>query len=68
MAHHSMDGCEDDRSGARGFSILELVVVLAVLTADLAGASALAITPERRSNTVAPSGKPIIAVPLTSTG
>ncbi len=52
MAHHSMDGCEDDRSGARGFSILELVVVLAVLTAVVAMiAPALAGMTQRSSDT-----------------
>lgn len=37
-----------------------------VATADLAGVTALAVTPEERSNTAAPSVAPVVVVPLQS--
>lgn len=39
-----------------------------VATADLAGATALAVTPEKRSNVTAPTSTPIVTVPLSDTG
>jgi hypothetical protein len=39
-----------------------------VATADLAGATALAVTPEKRSNVAAPTSTPVVTVPLPGTG
>jgi anti-sigma-K factor RskA len=58
----------DGKPRSEGFAARTAQGEVVVATADLAGASALAITPERRSNTVAPSDTPIVVVPLTSTG
>ena len=58
----------DGRPRSEGFAALTAHGEVVVATADLAGASALAITPEHRSNTAAPSVTPIVAVPLKSIG
>ena len=57
----------DGRPRSEGFAARTAHGEVVVATADLAGASALAITPEHRSNTNAPSVTPIVVVPLKST-
>jgi anti-sigma-K factor RskA len=58
----------DGTPRSEGFGARTAQGEVVVATADLAGASALAITPEHRSNTSAPSDTPIVVVPLASTG
>lgn len=52
---------------SEGFAARTSQGEVVVATADLAGATALAVTPEQRSNIAAPSDTPIVVVPLTST-
>lgn len=53
---------------SEGFAARTASGEVVVATADLAGVTALAVTPEKRSNTSAPSVTPGIVVPLASTG
>ena len=53
---------------SEGFAARTAQGEVVVATADLTGVTDLAITPEKRSNTAAPSDAPIIVVSLMSTG
>lgn len=55
----------DGTARSEGFAARTAQGEVVVATADLDGVSALAITPEKRSNTAAPSVAPVVAVPLT---
>lgn len=54
----------DGTPRSEGFAARTAQGELVVATADLAGVSALAITPEKRSNTAAPSVTPLVVVSL----
>lgn len=49
---------------SEGFAARTATGEVVVATADLAGVTALAVTPEERSNTSAPSVAPVVMVPL----
>lgn len=54
----------DGTARSEGFAARTAQGEVVIATADLAGVSALAITPEKRSNTLAPSVTPVVVVSL----
>ena len=54
----------DGTARSEGFAARTASGELVVATADLSGVETLAITPERRTNTTAPTVTPVVAVPL----
>ncbi len=56
----------DGTPRSEGFAARTAQGEIVVATADLVGATALAVTPEARSNTASPSVAPVIMVPLQS--